>query len=93
MNTTYTITHDGNITEQQLIDVLNDKTSYYWFSPSINALWNEHEEEMKSVSKCFPDIVFTLHSENGKHIYFKNGKMQKAEPHIVYDDFDPRKLK
>ena len=60
--------------------------------------WYRHEEEMKELSNKFPDILFTLSGEGEDQgdlwrKYFKNGKMQKVDGIISYENFDEGKLK
>jgi hypothetical protein len=62
-----------------------------------NAKWYDHDEDMREVSKQFPDRVITLYG-NGEdaddqwYAYFKNGKMQWCPAIITYDPFDESKL-
>lgn len=59
--------------------------------------WYEHEEDMIKVSKEYPDIVWILDGigEEGLDLwrkYFYNGKIQRANTRVVYDEFDQNKL-
>lgn len=64
---------------------------------NISTKWYGHEADMREFSISYPDYLFTLDGlgEDGKHIrkYFQNGKMQDAQPAIVYEPFDAGKLK
>ena len=60
--------------------------------------WPNLEEDMVTLSKTFPDILFTLTSQGEDYDdmwkgYFLNGKVQwaPAKP-VVYDEFDENKL-
>lgn len=60
--------------------------------------WYEHEQDMKSVSEQFPNLIFMLEGagEDATDLwkkFFKNGNMQTCYAKIVYDDYDPNKLK
>ena len=60
--------------------------------------WYDHEENMRALSKDYPDLLFELHGvgeENDDmwYTYFNNGKMQHCPAIIQYEDFDPKKLK
>lgn len=60
--------------------------------------WYDHEEELKSFSKNYPDVIFTLKGEGEQpgdiwKKYFKNGKVQIANAQIIFKDFDESKLK
>jgi len=60
--------------------------------------WYEHDQEMAALSKLFPTTVFCLHGSGEEPgdlwgTYYQDGKMQKCPAHIVYDPFDPAKLK
>jgi hypothetical protein len=59
--------------------------------------WYEHEHDMNLLSKEFPDIVFTVtgdgeESDDLWREYWKNGKVQNANRHIVYDEYNEDKL-
>lgn len=59
--------------------------------------WYDHEQDMKEVSKQFPDIIFELHGEGEDtgdiwDKYFKNGKIQVCRAEIVIPPFDESKL-
>ena len=60
--------------------------------------WYDHEQDMRDYSKNFPETIFMLKGElqYGDVYwvkYFQDGKMQKEEGRIVYDEFDETKLK
>lgn len=59
--------------------------------------WYEHDEDMRELSKRFPETVFCLHGEGEEsgdlwRTYYKNGKAQECNAKIVYDDYDENKL-
>ena len=59
--------------------------------------WYDHEEDMKELSKKFPDVVFDLfgdgeESEDRWHKYFKNGRMQYCPCRFEFDPYDESKL-
>lgn len=59
--------------------------------------WYDNEEDMRLLSKEFPDILFKLHGEgeNNEDIwdkYFINGKMQYCLAKIMCPPFDKTKL-
>lgn len=64
--------------------------------------WYEHENDMRKFSKKYPSYIFKLNGKGEEDgdlwiKYFQNGKMQytKAEMklEVIYDDFDPLKLR
>jgi hypothetical protein len=60
--------------------------------------WYDHDEEMKAVSKKYPDLLFTLTGvgeESGDMWckYYQAGKCQHELARIEYGKFDPAKLK
>lgn len=60
--------------------------------------WYENEDDMKELSKAFPDIVFMLHGEGEEQgdlwlSYHKNGKVQRENAKITYGEFDESQLK
>ena len=68
-------------------------------SEDVDSLkWYEHEEEMVELSKRFPTTLFTLHGEGEDNAdvwdkYFLNGKIQRDQGRIVYEGFNPVKLR
>lgn len=62
------------------------------------ARWYSWAEDMKELSKIFPETVFKLHGEGEQNYdlwdaYFKNGKWQECRADIIYPDYDEEKLK
>jgi len=60
--------------------------------------WYDHEINMRSISKDYPDTIFILEGEGEEAgdiwiKYFLNGKMQVAKAKITFEEFDPKKLK
>jgi hypothetical protein len=87
-------------------DILNDiiesdMDTFYGLDTDGSTLdsvkWYSHEEDMKRVSLKYPDLVFKLRGEGEEagdmwiH-YYKNGKVQKCEAKITFDEFDENKL-
>jgi hypothetical protein len=78
----------------------NDKaTSYGPLVPFVDdgIKWYEWEQEMRGISKRFPEVFFTVEGKGEEDddiwvAYFLGGKMQKADGKIVFDPFDARKL-
>lgn len=59
--------------------------------------WYSNEEDMREVSKQFPDVLFCLHGEGDDSDdiwdeYFLNGRSQVCCAEIVIPPFDPSKL-
>ncbi len=59
--------------------------------------WYNYEDDMRILSRRFPDLVLYLHGEGEQSEdmwdkYFVGGRMQECYAQIVYDDFDPKKL-
>ena len=62
------------------------------------AKWYDCSDDMKELSKLFPETVFRLHGEGGQNddlwdAYFKHGKGQECRADIIYPDYDEEKLK
>jgi hypothetical protein len=62
------------------------------------AKWYEDEDDMRAISKEFPDVLFELHGEGEDSgdiwdKYFKNGKMQYCPAEIIIPPYDELKLK
>lgn len=67
------------------------------FDPYDPVKWYDHDEDMRAVSREFPDIHFELHGkgEDNDDIWtqhFVNGKAQLCMAEIVIPPFDPEKL-
>lgn len=76
--------------------LVNEVIGYNAFEDSIK--WYEWKEDMLKISKRYPLTIFVLHGEGEESgdlwkAYFLNGKMQKADAKITYDEFDESKLK
>lgn len=61
------------------------------------AKWYEHEDEMRAISKLYPEVVFKLkgEDEDSEDIwikYFKNGKCQECHAEIVFEEYNEEKL-
>ncbi len=75
-----------------LLSELKEISGYdYLFGEDIK--WYEHEDNMRKISKKYPDVLFTLSGEGEESDdiwkkYFLNGKMQKARAKIVIPEFD-----
>ena len=53
--------------------------------------WYDHEENMIELSEKYPNYLFTLSGEGEEsgdiwRTYFKNGKCQRVEAKIVFDE-------
>ena len=60
--------------------------------------WYEHERDMKSISRDFPAVVFTLSGIGEENSdmwvkYFKNGKVQVCRAKITFDKYNETELK
>jgi hypothetical protein len=83
--------YDGNDYKELLVETLD-------FSPfSDSCKWYDHELDMIGFSEAYPKTVFKLEGEGEDSgdlwvKYFKNGRMQKCQAKIVYDEFDESKL-
>jgi hypothetical protein len=81
----------------------DDQDTWYALQEGLDTFgeeckWYDHDEDMKKLSIQFPKALFVLTGdgeESGDQwiTYYRNGKMQKCEAIITYDDFDPKKLK
>ncbi len=60
--------------------------------------WYDHEDDMKKYSKQYPDLIFKLLGEGEESgdiwiKYFKNGKMQRCDAKIIFDEYNESLLK
>ena len=75
--------------------------SEYWdelVSYGHSCKWYEHDEHMLALSTRFPMVVFTLDGDGEERgdvwrKYYCAGKSQDANAKVVYEEFDPEKLK
>lgn len=95
--TNYKLDWTGDLEELPLdfegVDYAFDK----YGEDSYECKWYDHEKDCIELSKVYPEILFTLSGEGEEAgdlwiKYFKNGKMQRAEAKITYDEFDENKL-
>lgn len=76
--------------------IISDEAEQRVFFDSCK--WYSYQEDMKTVSKLYPEVVFEI-TGNGEDdddfwkAYFKDGKMQMCPGKIFYDPFDETKLK
>ena len=56
--------------------------------------WYEHEDDVKRLSRMFPDVLFTLSGEGEENgdtwmFYCRNGQGTRVVPKVVWPDVDP----
>lgn len=91
---------------KKLQNLLEDNFSFTYgegfFEELLNGAepckWYDHHEEMTSLSKQYPDILFTLRgigeeTEDNWIKYYKGGKCQIEYAKITFGEFDAKKLK
>ena len=59
--------------------------------------WHNHDSDMAFFSEKYPESLFILKGEGEESgdiwiKYFLNGKMQRAEAKITFEEFDESKL-
>lgn len=92
---------DEKVYYRAINDYIQEHLSFLesWYSGgwSANAKWYDAEEDMKEMSKQFPDVLFELFG-NGEetgdlwYAWFKNGKMQYTKATVTFDEFDEQKM-
>lgn len=60
--------------------------------------WYEHQQDMRDMSKKFPKVLFILQGEGEEagdvwKEYYLNGKMQRAQAQLIFEEFNESKLK
>ena len=60
--------------------------------------WYDWDKDMAALSVEVPDVLFTMHgvgdgSEDMWNAYIQNGAIQYCPARIVYDDYNPKKMK
>lgn len=76
--------------------LISDRVGYDPFESECK--WYEHEEDMKKVSKEYPETIFVLEGDGEESgdiwkKYFMNGKMQSCKAIMTFENFDESKLK
>lgn len=61
-------------------------------------MWYEHEQDMREISKSYPETLFLLEGEGTDYLrdwrkYFRNGKMQFCRRNISFHEFNETELK
>ena len=97
--TTYTLSATQGHDNQEEIEEKLQQTSGYSieFGRNDPCKWYIHEQDMKELSKIYPETTFLLEGEGEEsgdiwRKYFKNGKMQVCKAKIVFPAFDESKL-
>jgi hypothetical protein len=76
-----------------------DYANYFGFDPfGDTTKWYGHEHDMRALSEEYPGVLFTLtgYGEESGDVwrkYFRDGRMQLAPAKIIFEDFNPSKLK
>lgn len=70
--------------------------NHYDFCCCESQKWYEYEEDMKAVSKQFPEMIFELDGEGEENsdmwkAYFQNGEMEYCPASIQYPE--PQRIK
>ena len=97
--TTYTLrTTQGYDNQEEIEETLLEISGYsVEFGCKDSCKWYKHEQDMKELSKIYPETTFLLEGEGEEsgdiwQKYFKNGKMQMCKAEIVFPAFDESKL-
>jgi len=97
--TTYTLsTTQGYDNQEEIEEKLQEISGYsIEFGWNDSCKWYTHEQDMKELSKSYPETTFLLEGEGEEsgdiwQKYFKNGKMQVCKAEIVFPVFDESKL-
>lgn len=59
--------------------------------------WYDHEKDMRKLSSLYPNVIFILEGEGEESgdvwkEYYRNGKMQKCQAKLVFDEYDENHL-
>jgi len=79
--------------------ILNELIEIVGYDPfDDDCKWYEEPNDMKLISKRYPNVLFTLNGEGEESFdiwvkYYKNGKCQECIAELTFDKFDESKLK
>lgn len=78
-------------------DFVCEQTGYTWAFEDTTK-WYDYDKDMKLVSKNYPGVLFTLSGEGEESgdiwkSYYWNGKSQFTRATLVFEEFNPEKLK
>ena len=98
--TDFSLSHDSDINDEEIADNLT-KISGYKLNHDLElyqSKWYSWNNDMLSLSKMFPDVLFTLNGVGEEHgdiwrAFIKNGKMQVSKAVLMYEPFDESKMK
>lgn len=105
-NTRYSLKVKGELTEEMVLKLMEINPGYFYNKEcvyelknfSMIAKWYDHENDMRELSECFPGTIFTLEGEGEEsgdlwRKYFLRGKMQGVHAEIIFEEFNPLKLR
>ena len=79
------------------LDDTSEEEPFFELPPSDGVHWYDHNDDMLSLSREFPEIRFYLHGEGEESgdlwdAWYLNGKTQFCPAEIIYPPFDPEQL-
>jgi hypothetical protein len=95
------VSNPNYVDESEIFSELETISGYGGFEHYDGSLseakWYEHDSDMKTLSKKYPEILFQLDGEGEEagdiwRSFFKNGKSHTSRAKIIFDDFDESKL-
>lgn len=102
--TNYTLSMQGATAEEEeeIIAKLEEISGDNWDGGDgeyyTYGKWYESSSDLIELSKQYPEILFTLEGDGEEYndfwkMYVQNGKKQETFGNIVYEDYDPEKMK
>lgn len=99
--TNYKLVTTGlDVSEEDLCSELIATTKYDWDEDLelYDVKWYDYDKHMKHISNQHPNTLFTLEGDGEEQgdmwkAYYKNGKVQRCDAIITFEDFDEAKLK
>ena len=95
--TNFELSVDADIHEAVEAAILEVSGYRFECGTLYEAKWYDHDEDMRAVSRRFPDRLITMYGQGEDHddlwyAYFKNGKMQHCQAKITFDPYDENQL-